>query len=209
MAQECVDWKREKRENLKICRVLLWFGQGHEHSSYSVRNHTCKKMQSVIVIWVRFLKTKIQHIAQSDDIVCACVCVCVLLWLYLGMAMGRVYLSHPHILLQNTYLLPYPCPTGMRYWISSPSSTGLGIPTPSPQIIIFFNKKLTIFRSRAQCCNALSNKEMKTIDVYGDGVGRDWGCEIWKENLEKRRSSKRLGLWLCEWNDLEFKFLFI
>ena len=29
-----------------------------------------------------------------------------------------------------------------------------------------------------RCCNALSNKEMMTVDGYGDGEERDQECEI-------------------------------
>jgi len=41
---------------------------------------------------------------------------------------------------------------------------------------------------------------------------RDRGSEMWKEKRENKRSvcrSARLKFWLCEWNDLEFEFLFI
>ncbi|KEH20470.1 hypothetical protein MTR_8g078920 [Medicago truncatula] len=65
-----------------------------------------------------------------------------------GMAMGRdgdgFYLPRPHTLLPNTYMLPYPYPTGIRNRIASLSPTGSGIPTPSPSPIV--NK--LIFYSR-------------------------------------------------------------
>ena len=49
----------------------------------------------------------------------------------------------PHPLIPYIYTLPYPYPTGMRNWISSPSPMGSGIPisSPSPQWINFFDKK--------------------------------------------------------------------
>jgi len=35
-----------------------------------------------------------------------------------------------------------------------------------------------------QYCNALSNKEMMTIDDYGNGEERDSECEMWNEKRE-------------------------
>jgi hypothetical protein len=133
----------------------------------------------------------------------------------MGRGGNEFYLPRLHTLLSYTYLLPYPYPTGMRNRISSPSPTDLGIPDPSISSSppwIFFNKNKSIFQFWAQCCNALSNKEMLTIDDYGDleETGRE--CEILKdkrENYDKWVSFERLRLWLCEWNDLRFRFLFI
>jgi len=50
------------------------------------------------------------------------------------------------------------------------------------------------------------------IDDYYDGEERGQEYEIWKEkkeNYDKCLSYKRLKLWLCEWNDIDFGFLFI
>jgi len=50
------------------------------------------------------------------------------------------------------------------------------------------------------------------IDSYDDRQERDRGCEMWKEKIvksEKWVSSDTLRLWLYEWNDLAFEFLFI
>jgi len=47
----------------------------------------------------------------------------------------------------------------------------------------FFNKNKSIFQSRAQCSNALSNKE-KMIDDYGEGEEKGQECEKWKEKRE-------------------------
>jgi len=61
---------------------------------------------------------------------------------------------------------------------------GSGIPTPSPQWIIFLNKNKSIFQPRVQCCNALSSKEMMTIDSYNDEEERGRECKIWKKKRE-------------------------
>jgi len=91
--------------------------------------------------------------------------------------------SCSHTLLSYTYLLPYPYPTGMRNQISSLSPTSSGIPASSPSLhrILFLNKNKIIFQPQAQCCNALSNKEIMVLDDYGDGEKRSRKCEIWKE----------------------------
>ena len=98
----------------------------------------------------------------------------------LGMTMGRdgdkFYFPHPHTLLLYTYPLQYPYPAGMKNQISSLTSSGIPAPSLSPQWIIFFNENKSIFQSRAQCCNALSNKEMMTIDCYGDEEERGRDC---------------------------------
>jgi len=48
----------------------------------------------------------------------------------------------------------------------------------------FFNKNKSIFHPQAQCCNALSSKEMMVIDDYGVGEERGQECAIWKEKRE-------------------------
>lgn len=53
---------------------------------------------------------------------------------------------------------------------------------------------------------------MLTIEDYGECEERGRECEIWKkkrESYDKWLSYDRLRLWQCEWNDLEFEFLFI
>jgi len=48
----------------------------------------------------------------------------------------------------------------------------------------FFNKNRNVFQPRAQCCNALSKKEIMKIDFYGDGKERGLECEICQEKRE-------------------------
>ena len=83
----------------------------------------------------------------------------------MGRGWNGFYLLRSYTLLSYTYPLPYPYIAEMINRISSSSPTGSGIPAPSPQWIIFFNK----------------NKEMLTVD-YNEGEER--GRE--SEKAEKR-----------------------
>jgi hypothetical protein len=57
-----------------------------------------------------------------------------------------------------------------------PALDGFRYLCPIPAVNNFFNKKRSIFQPQAQCCYALSNKEMMVIDGYGDGEEKDLEC---------------------------------
>jgi len=101
--------------------------------STSLRRQICF---TIIKVWRCTVRSMLSIMASVSDALLTSSLV--------GMAIGwggdGFCLPHPHPLLPYTYLLPYPYPTGMRNWISSPSSMALGIPAPSPshQWINFF-----------------------------------------------------------------------
>jgi hypothetical protein len=92
-----------------------------------------------------------------------------------GMAMG-----------QDGRILPssFPYPTLIYLPVTIFIPSGDEKSKPITAVGNFFNKNKSIFHLRAQCCNALSNKEMMVIDVYGDREWRGRECEIWKEKRE-------------------------
>ena len=109
------------------------------------------------------------------------------------------YLPRPHTLFSYIYMLSYSYTVGMRNRNPSMSPTDSSIPasSPSPQLNNFFNKNKSNFQPWAQCCNALSSKEMTVVDDYDNKEERNRECEIWmekRENYNKWVSSERLRL---------------